>query len=68
MAPRKKSRSGPTLTEERREEMGQSRINLRLDPEPAEALRAVALPGEGPKATISRVLLDARKRLKNKAV
>lgn len=58
----KKSRSGPSLTEERRVEMGKLRINLRLDAEPAEALRRLTRPGEGPTAVISRVLIAASPR------
>jgi hypothetical protein len=57
-----KSRSGPSLTEERRVEKGQLRINLRLDAEPVEALRRLTLPGEGPTAVISRVLIAASPR------
>ena len=57
----RKSRSGPTLPEERRRELGQLRV--RLTAETAEIVAAHAEPGESPSATASRLLATSRKRL-----
>jgi hypothetical protein len=55
-----KTRSGPTLTESRRQEKGQRRVLLRLNELDAKALARVALPDETtPQATLRRLIRDA---------